>query len=135
MLARSLILTLLLIQAVRAEVIDISIDEMQSLMTSDDIVVIDVRTPREWQQTGIVAGSLPIMFFDERRKPLAQEWLDQASAHIASNQELILICRTGNRSKIIANYLTQQHGYERVYNVKKGITQWLRLGHKTVAPP
>lgn len=117
-----------------AEVVDISIDELQSKLASGDIVVIDVRTPKEWRQTGIVEGSLPIMFFDEKRQPHTQEWMRQASAHISPEQEFILICRSGNRSKIIANYLSRQHGYKRVYNVKDGIKQWLRRGHKTIAP-
>ena len=117
-----------------AEVVDISINELQTMIESKQAVVIDVRTPREWQQTGIVEGSIPIMFFDEKRRPHAQEWLNQAAAHLTSEQELILICRSGNRSKIIANYLVRQHGYTRVYNVKAGIQQWLRLGHKTVEP-
>lgn len=120
-------------QIIWAEVVDISIDELQSIMASDNIVIIDVRTPKEWRQTGIVEGSLPIMFFDEKRRPHAQEWMRQASAHIAPEQELILICRSGNRSRVIANYLIRQHGYKRVYNVKHGIKQWLRSGHKTVA--
>ena len=47
-------------------------------MVEQDVVIIDVRTPGEWQQTGIVEGSIPIMFFNERNQPLADEWLAQA---------------------------------------------------------
>lgn len=131
---RWLALLFCLPQIVWAEVIDISIGELQSMIELENAVLIDVRTPKEWQQTGIVEGSIPIMFFDEKRKPHVQEWMRQAATHIAPEREVILICRSGNRSKIIANYLIQQHGYSRVYNVKAGIKQWLRLGHKTVVP-
>ena len=117
-----------------AEVVDISINELQTMIESEDVVLIDVRTPKEWRQTGIVEGSIPIMFFDEKRKPHAQEWMNQAAPYLESQREIILICRSGNRSKIIANYLIQQHGHARIYNVKPGIRQWLRLGHKTIAP-
>ena len=120
--------------AIRAEVVDITIEQLQTLMVSEDVTIIDVRTPREWQQTGIVTGSIPIMFFDEKRRPHAEQWLQQVSIYTTPEQELVLICRTGNRSKIIANYLVKQQGYTRVYNVKDGIKHWLRLGHETVAP-
>lgn len=135
MLSRYLLLFYYLLPSVIwAEVVDIDTKELQTMISSGNIVVIDVRTPKEWQQTGIVEGSIPIMFFDEKRKAHAQKWIHQASAHIAPENEVILICRSGNRSKTIANYLSQQHGYKRVYNAKGGIKQWLRHGNKTVAP-
>ncbi len=130
----SLIILLFMPHIVWAEVVDISINELQTMIESENSVLIDVRTPKEWHQTGIVEGSIPIMFFDEKRRPRVQEWMSQAAPYIAPERDLILICRSGNRSKIIANYLIQQHGYTRVYNVKAGIKQWLRLGHKTVVP-
>lgn len=128
-----LLICLFLPRILWAEVVDIDIKELQTMISSGDIVVIDVRTPKEWQQTGIVKGSIPIMFFDEKRRAHTQEWMNQASVYIAPENEVVLICRSGNRSKTIANYLSQQHGYKRVYNVKGGIKQWLRLGNKTVA--
>ena len=124
---------LVLAHTVTAEVVDINIKEFQTLLASGT-VVIDVRTPREWQQTGIVEGSIPIMFFDEKRKSRTQLWMSKAENYSSPDEELILICRSGNRSKLIANFLTQQHGYKRIYNVKDGIKEWLRLGNKTVAP-
>ena len=127
------ILSFFLTQTLNAEVIDIDINRLKVLMTAG-IVVIDVRTPREWQHTGIVENSIPIMFFDEKRRPHTQQWLQQASSYSAPENELILICRTGNRSKIIASYLSKQHGYKRVYNVAGGIKHWLRQGNQTVAP-
>ena len=124
---------LVLTQIALAEVVDIDIKKFQTLLDSG-VVVIDVRTPKEWRQTGVVEGSIPIMFFDEKRKPHAQQWMSEAGDYSSPDQDLILICRSGNRSKTIANYLTQRHGYKRVYNVKGGIKEWLRLGNKTVAP-
>ena len=121
-------------QAIWAEVVDISVDELRKMLATKDIVIVDVRTPKEWRQTGIVESSVPIMFFDEKGKPHAQHWMSKIAAYVAPDDELILICRSGNRSRIIANYLSQQHGFRRIYNVKNGIKKWLRLGLKTVAP-
>ena len=118
---------------VLAEVVDIDVHQLKEMMNKD-VVVIDVRTPEEWKQTGIVQGSIPIMFFDEKRKPLADEWMAQATEYISPNEKVILICRTGNRSGVIGKYLVRQHGYQNVYNVKGGIVNWKKAGYKTVSP-
>ena len=46
--------------------------------------------------------------------------------------EIILICRTGNRSGIMAKTLAMQLGYVMVYNVSKGITGWIKDGMPVV---
>lgn len=122
---------LLLIQPVYAEVVDIDIDRFKALM-ADGIVVIDVRTPQEWRQTGIIENSIPIMFFDEKRRPHVEQWLLQASKYSSPDNELILICRSGNRSKTIATFISKHYGYNNVYNVAGGIRQWLLKGNQTV---
>ncbi len=128
-----LLSSILIAQSVCAEVVDVGMKEFQRLLESG-VTVIDVRTPDEWQQTGIVEDSIPIMFFDNKRKSHAQEWMRKAADYISPDRELVLICRTGNRSKVVGNYLAKQFGYARVYNVKGGITQWLRAGKTTVRP-
>ncbi len=132
--SRKLILIALLclsVPAFGAEVNDISSDQLKSLISSG-VTVIDVRTPAEWHQTGIVEGSIPIMFFDEKRKPHPQEWLDQATKYVQPDEQVAIICRSGNRSKIIGNYLIKQHGFQSVYNVKGGIIRWVKDGNTTV---
>lgn len=114
-----------------AEVKDIGIDELKALM-SEGVTVIDVRTPGEWAQTGIVDGSIPIMFFDEKRKAHPIKWLNSASSYIQPGKKVALICRSGNRSKVIGKYLVKHHGYQHVYNVKGGIISWVKHGNKTV---
>jgi rhodanese-related sulfurtransferase len=42
---------------------------------------------------------------------------------------VILICRVGNRSSVIANMLVEQAGYSKVYNVTDGITRWIKDGN------
>ena len=117
--------------AFSAEVKDINVDELKNLI-SEGVTVIDVRTPGEWNQTGIVEGSIPIMFFDEKRKAHPRQWLDLASNHVQPSDKVAIICRTGSRSKVIGKYLIRQHGFESVYNVKGGIVSWVKSGNKTV---
>ena len=116
-----------------ADVVQIDAERLKKLMQSG-ITVVDVRTPGEWKQTGIVEGSEPIMFFDEKRQPQTEQWMQKISQLVSASDELILICRTGNRSGIIANYLVKQHQFTKVYNVQRGIKDWIANGNKTVAP-
>lgn len=115
-----------------AEVVQINSQQLSKLL-DEGVTVIDVRTPGEWKQTGIVEGSHTIMFFDERRQPKTQQWMQQISQLVTPDDDLILICRTGNRSGLIANYLTKQHKFVRVYNVQGGIKAWKDKGYKTIA--
>ena len=128
-----LLITVFLPSLLLAEVVDINIEQFKELRQGN-VIVIDVRTPGEWKQTGIVEGSHPIMFFNEKRQPLIEQWLQETAELIHPEQELILICRSGNRSGQIANYLSKQHKFVRVYNVQGGIKDWIAQGNKTVQP-
>ncbi len=127
-----LLVVLFISNNVFAEVVQISTEQLKQLLASD-VTIIDVRTPGEWKQTGVVEGSHLIMFFNEKRQPLTEQWMQQTSELISPDQELILICRSGNRSGMIANYLSKQHQFVRVYNVQKGIKDWIAKGNKTLA--
>lgn len=114
-----------------AEVVQIDSEQLKKLLASD-VTIIDVRTPAEWKQTGVVEGSHLIMFFDEKRQPLTEQWMQQTSELISPDEELILICRSGNRSGLIANFLSKQQQFVRVYNVQGGIKDWIAKGNETV---
>jgi len=128
-----IISALIFSNALFAEVVQIDSKQLKELLEAG-VTVIDVRTPPEWEQTGIVEGSLPIMFFNQKRQPLTEQWMQQVSRIITPQDELVLICRTGSRSGLIATYLTKQHQFVRVYNVQRGIREWIKQGNKTVKP-
>lgn len=126
-----LVCLLLLSKTLFAEVVQINSQQLSKLLEAG-VTMIDVRTPGEWKQTGIVEGSHTIMFFDERRQPRTQQWMQQISQLVTPEDELILICRTGNRSGLIANFLTKQYKFARVYNVQGGIKAWKAKGYQTI---
>jgi rhodanese-related sulfurtransferase len=41
---------------------------------------------------------------------------------------VIVICRSGNRTKAVSQFMSQQAGYAKVYNVKNGINRWIKDG-------
>lgn len=110
-----------------AEVVDIDNAEFQRLMKSG-VPVVDIRTQPEWQETGIVGGSRLLTFFDGKGHYDAAAWLEKLKLVAQANQPVIILCRSGNRSKTVSQFLSQQAGYSQVYNVKSGIKGWLGNG-------
>ncbi|OYY95576.1 MAG: sulfurtransferase [Hydrogenophilales bacterium 28-61-23] len=84
----------------------------------------DIRRPEEWRQTGVVAGSRKLTYVDAGGRP-NPEFLPRIGTEVAKDAPIVLICRTGSRSRSLARELTDL-GYTRVYNVRNGITRWIR---------
>ena len=55
-------------------------------------------------------------------------FLEMFSAAVGRDQPVVLICRTGNRTGVLARHLVESLGYSQVYNVRDGIMGWLREG-------
>jgi rhodanese-related sulfurtransferase len=114
-----------------AEVIDIDNAELAKLL-KDGVPVIDVRLQSEWEETGIVGGSKLLTFFDENGRHNAPAWLEKVKPIAQPNEPVIVICRSGNRTKAVSQFLSQQAGYAKVYNVKNGIKSWIGSGAPVV---
>jgi rhodanese-related sulfurtransferase len=115
----------------RAEVIDIDNAQLAQLV-KDGVPVIDIRLQSEWEETGIVPGSKLLTFFDERGRHDAPAWLEKVKPLAKPGDPVVVICRTGNRTKPVSQFLSQQAGYARVYNVKSGIKGWIASGGPVV---
>ena len=89
----------------------------------DELVLIDVREPFEWD-LGYINASLLI--------PLGEIW--QRAGSLDPRKEIILICQEGLRSSTAASILLH-HNFPRVSNVPGGIGNWLDAGYSTIRPP
>lgn len=118
---------LLLALSVRAEVIDIDNGELARLSAAG-VPIIDIRTVAEWQQSGVVQGSRLITYVDERGRVDAPAWLVKVQAVARPDQPVIVICRSGNRTRAASRLLSEQAGYRKVYNVKDGMRAWVQEG-------
>lgn len=116
----------------RAEVIDIDNAELAQLM-KNGVTVIDIRTQPEWDETGVLAGSKLLTFFDERGRADPAGWLEKLKPMVKPGDPVVVICRSGNRTKPVSQLLAQQAGYAKVYNVKSGIKGWLGSGGAVVS--
>ena len=99
------------------------------------VPVIDIRTPEEWRETGIIEGSRLLTFFDAHGRYDARAWLSQLSAIASSRDDpFVLICDSGGRSALVGHFLDTQLGYRRVLDVPGGIAQWRAEDRPTVEP-
>ena len=93
--------------------------------------IIDIRTPAEWRETGIVKGSYTIMFFDEKGNFNVETFLKQLDRVVKKDEPFALICRVGSRTGIVSEFLSERLGYK-VTNLKGGIMKMIHEGYKTV---
>ena len=84
------------------------------------IPIVYIRTPGEWKETGVVKNSIPIMFFNEQGGYDVNAFLTELNAKVDTTKEFAIICRTGSRTAVIADFLSKQLHYN-VVNVKDGI--------------
>ena len=112
---------------------DIDISQFKTLQAKG-IPVIDIRTPKEWKQTGIIKGAHQLMFFDAQGKEHAQEWMTGLSKIVKDKKSpFIIYCAHANRTKAVGNWLVDKLGYTHVYELEGGIAYgWIDKGESTV---
>lgn len=116
-------ITLLLASALMGEVVN---QPASMKLIEQNIPVVDIRTPSEWKETGLFKGSIPIMFFNERGSYDVDAFMKRLKASVDTSKPFALICRTGSRTSMVANFLSKEFGYN-VINVQGGILYALRL--------
>ena len=80
-------------------------------------LLIDVREPREWDQSRIPRSVL---------RPLStiNDWY----AELPRDRTVIVSCRSGNRSARVVQALIDQAGFDDVHNLAGGIIAWAEAG-------
>lgn len=91
------------------------------------IKIIDIRRPDEWKKTGVIKGSHLLTAFDGRGR-FVNSFPEELAKIAKPDDEVILICRTGNRTLSLSTALSEQVGYTHVVNVEHGITDWIKAG-------
>lgn len=115
-----------------AELTDLNNAQLQAMQLNDDALVIDVRTAQEWRNTGIIPNSRKLEFFNKDGKYNAEQWLKSLNKlKSRPDQPVILVCRSGNRSGMVGNFLAKQQGMSNVYHLSSGIQSWIKAGNIT----
>ena len=89
-------------------------------LLSDNTPIVDIRTPGEWKETGLIKGAIPIMFWDERGTVDVNGFLKELNQKVDTTKTFAIICRTGNRTKVLAGFLSNKLHYK-VINVTGGM--------------
>ena len=101
-------------------------------MIDQNIIVIDIRTPPEWLQTGVIPTSNKIMFFNEKGDYDIKSWLKYFGRIIKTKEQpFVLVCRSGNRTTQVGNFLSEKLKFKNVYHLKNGIKSWIKENRKT----
>ena len=117
------IVFLLTIKFASADIVDVNNEQIKEL-SKINIPIVDVRRSSEWDQTGVVPKSILLTFFDKEGKYNFDEWYEKLRLEIDEGKPIILICRTGRRTKIIAEMMDKKFDNV-IYNAKNGITSWI----------
>lgn len=99
------------------------IAELTKLKNEKKAVVIDVRTPAEWQE-GVIEGAT--LFIDFKGANFEQQ-----IAKLDKSKTYIVYCRSGGRSAG-ASQVMFDNGFKNVINMHGGIMSW---GGKVVKKP
>ncbi len=100
----------------------VGVDEFETLIADkDSVVVLDVRTPSEYDEAHIL-GAINIDVKEDSFKKKALEQLPK-------DKKIAVYCRSGRRSADAAGILAGE-GY-RVVNLDGGILAWLKAGKPT----
>jgi NADPH-dependent 2,4-dienoyl-CoA reductase/sulfur reductase-like enzyme/rhodanese-related sulfurtransferase/TusA-related sulfurtransferase len=104
---------------------EISATELYDRMGTEDSpsLVVDVRTPSEYRQTGYIKDSKLI--------PLGELMRDLGKLEQYKDREVVILCAVGGRSYMAAQLLVRE-GFKDVRNLVGGIKSWIRNGFPVV---
>lgn len=91
--------------------------------------IIDIRTQGEWVQMGIIKDSHLITFFDEKYGYDTEAFMNELNKVVDKDEQFAIICNTGSRTKLIANFLGNKQDYH-VVNLTGGMMQLFQQGFK-----
>jgi len=95
-----------------------------------ELVLVDIRTPQEWRETGVPASAHAITM---NQDPATFLRLIEAAAGGSRQKPVALICAVGSRSSYMRGRL-QQAGFATVVDVAEGVvggrrgTGWIKSG-------
>ncbi len=98
---------------------DIEVEELKSKLDHHaNLVLIDVREPYEYEEFNLGGKSVP----------LGELFTAPGEVSDDKNAEIVVYCRTGNRSGM-AQQILQQAGYTQVRNLIGGVVAWQEKGY------
>jgi len=92
---------------------EVTVKELKQMIDNkEDIQIVDVREPNEFNQANIQGELIPL------------GTVPQNADKISKTKKVIVHCRSGKRSENAIKYLEANHGFDNLYNLKGGILAW-----------
>lgn len=102
-------------KAVERSIKEITVDEFNEWKSNgEDIQVIDVREPSEYEEVNIGGNLIPLATVSDN------------AAKIDRNKKVVVHCRLGGRSAKAIRELEEKFGFTNLYNLKGGIVAYLQ---------
>ncbi|MEO3999876.1 rhodanese-like domain-containing protein [Mesorhizobium sp. CAU 1732] len=120
-----------LLDEANAEIEAVSPQEAHALAQSADVVLVDIRDPRELDRDGRIEGAL------HAPRGMLEFWIDPESPYhkpiFASGKTFVFFCAGGLRSAL-ATKTAQDMGLEPVKHIEGGFGAWKEAGLPIEAP-
>ena len=114
-----------LVDAAEREIENLSVEDAIKLHGRDDIVLVDIRDPRELQRDGKVPGAFHCP------RGMLEFWIDPASPYhkpkFAEDKRFVFFCAAGWRSALSAA-TAHDMGLQPVAHMEGGFTAWREAG-------
>ncbi len=95
---------------------DIDVQSLNKLLKvrKGEVLILDVRTPFEWKESGVIDGALMKNAYDSD--------LTSYLKNLEKSKEIYIYCHSGSRSKKVSKLLDEL-GFKS-FNLKGGIVSW-----------
>ena len=88
------------------------VDLQKSLQNAEDISILDIREPYEYECANLGSLHIPMGEIVDRIK------------EVPTNQRVVVMCRSGKRAEAVANLLRTEFGRTNVLILDGGILAW-----------
>ncbi|MEY8120673.1 MULTISPECIES: rhodanese-like domain-containing protein [unclassified Falsihalocynthiibacter] len=92
-----------------------SASEAYPAALSGDLIILDIRSPAEWEETGVPKGAWPVTLHDPSFGENLQNILKRYP-----DKDVALICATGGRSNYVASVL-ENNGLLGIIDISEGM--------------
>ncbi|WP_395003788.1 rhodanese-like domain-containing protein [Cypionkella sp.] len=114
-----------LVATARARITEIETQEAIALLGDPDVVIVDIRDPRERERTGFIPGSV------HAPRGMVEFWVDPESPYFKpvfgqAGKRFVFHCASGWRSALTVATL-QDMGFEAAH-LREGFSAWVAAG-------
>jgi len=105
----------------------LEVDELESYIQKN-VIVVDIRTQKQWNKTGIIPNSYKISYDKNEKK-----WLQILMRVLKEkNRAFVLISKDGKKAKDLANRLYKEKKFTNIKYLDGGIDSWINSNRKVI---